>query len=126
MALVRNTIQYADGKTKKIAIVIVDVKKAFDMVERGFLWQVMEKYDYGEQFIKILQGTYEQAYANIQITGKMGSPIPLERGSRQGCPLALLLYIIYINPLIRKQEADLHEIETQFCKYTISAYVDDE
>ena len=125
LALVRNTIQYADGKTKKVAIVSVDFKKAFDMVERGFLWQVMEKYGYSEQFIKILQGTYEQAYAKIQINGKTGGPIPLERGIRQGCPLALYLYIIYINPLIRKLEADLHGVETQFCKYALSAYVDD-
>ena len=125
LAIIRNTIQYANDSQKKAAIISIDFQKAFDMVERSFLWESMEKYGYSTEFINILKGTYEQAYARIQINGKTGNKIYLERGIRQGCPLALYLYVIYINPLIEKFEQNLMGLKTPRVTYSLTAYVDD-
>ena len=42
---------------------------------------------------------YEDSSVRIIINGRMGERVNMQRGIKQGCPLAALLYLIYVEPL---------------------------
>ena len=49
----------------------------------------------------------------------------MERGIKQGCPIASYLYIIYIEPLIRKLNHELRGIAIGTANLKTSTYIDD-
>ena len=50
--------------------------------------------------IRWLQTLYETSEARVILNGTFGKPVVSEREIKQGFPLAMLLYIIYIGPLL--------------------------
>ena len=75
-------------------IVSVDEEKAFDKVDREFLYKTIEKLGYSKIFINFIKKIYQNTKSMISNNGFLSTPFSLSRGVRQGCPLFLLLYII--------------------------------
>ncbi len=80
---------------------------------------------FGEHFISMIKTLYHSPAASV-ITGNIISPsFPLQRGTRQGCPLSPLLFCLSLEPLaqaIRKSEVS---IKIHDHNHSISLYVDD-
>ena len=90
------------NKEKGAAIIGLDYEKAYDRVEGEFLFQVMEKMEYPVEIIDWIKTLYNGTKARMIVNGEMGEGIECERGIKQGCPLSMYLYIIYIEPLLQK------------------------
>ena len=60
----------------------------------------MKKLGFGERFVRILQTLYENNEARVLLSSVPSKAIRLERGVRQECPLAMLLYVVFVNPLV--------------------------
>jgi hypothetical protein len=54
---------------------------------------------------------YDQATASVQINGSLAGSIPIRCGVRQGCPLSVALFALYLHPLIRALEDSLPSIK---------------
>ena len=50
--------------------------------------------------MRILQTLYENNEARVLLSSVPSKAIRLERGVRQECPLAMLLYVVFVNPLV--------------------------
>ena len=61
-----------------------------------------------------------------RLNGTFGKPIVFERGIKQGCPLAMLLYIIYIEPLLLRFKKELAVVKIASHPLIMGGHVDDQ
>ncbi len=89
------------------------------------MWAVLQCFGFGEHFVSMIKILYHSPAASV-ITGNIISPsFPLQRGTRQGCPLSPLLFCLSLEPLaqaIRKSEVS---IKIHDHNHSISLYADD-
>lgn len=96
LQLVRDVILWAEDRELPLMLVSLDQAKAFDRVNRWFLFKVMERMGFGEVFIGWIRTLYTGASCMVQVNGKLGQSFEVKEGVRQGCPLSPLLFILYI------------------------------
>lgn len=82
-----------------MAILSLDVEKAFDRVEIPYLLTLLENMAFGPRFIAALQVIYKDPIARVWVNGAVSQPFKIKRGKRQGCPLSPLLFALAIEPL---------------------------
>ncbi len=103
-------LDFADSHLSPCAVFSLDAEKAFDRLEWNYMWAVLQCFGFGEHFISMIKTLYHSPAASV-ITGNIISPsFPLQRGTRQGCPLSPLLFCLSLEPLaqaIRKSEVSI-------------------
>ncbi len=116
-------LDFADSHPTPCAVFSLDAEKAFDRLEWNYMWAVLQCF--GFDFISMIKTLYHSPAASV-ITGNIISPsFPLQRGTRQGCPLSPLLFCLSLEPLaqaIRKSEVS---IKIHDHNHSISLYADD-
>ncbi|KAL3693564.1 hypothetical protein R1sor_007215 [Riccia sorocarpa] len=85
---------------KQGAFVMLDLEKAYDRLSLDFLWETLRRLNFGEAFIKILQGLSHGATARVHVNAALSPESSIGRGVRQGCPLAPLLFALSTIPFI--------------------------
>ena len=89
------------------AIILLDIEKAFDSLERDYMFSVLKKFNFGDNLIKWISTIYQNRESRISNNGNTTDSILMERGVFQGCPLSPYLFILCIEPLaatIRQNE----------------------
>ncbi len=77
-------------------LLMLDFEKAFDSIEWNFMYKILEKFNFGNNFIKWVKILYNQPIISIKNNGWLSGDIPLSRGVRQGCPLSALLFVLSV------------------------------
>ena len=126
---IREIINHSNTKNINSFIISIDQEKAFDKVDREFLYQIMRKLGYSEIFIKFIEKLYQNTLSIISNNGFLSNPFPLSRGVRQGCPLSLLLNVVngkVINLNIKNNDKIVgYPIPNQKENTKLSQYADD-
>ena len=86
-------------KTKNHMILSIDAEKAFDKTQHPFLIKTLQSVGMEGTFLSILKGIHKKPRANIILNGEALGAFPLRSGTRQGCPLSLLLFNIGLEVL---------------------------
>lgn len=88
----------------------LDAEKAFNQVDWRFLRAVLQKIGLGPQMIARIMAPYIAPLARVRVNGQLTQPIPILRGTWQGCPLSPLLFALVIEPLaiLIRQTPDIH------------------
>ena len=94
-----SSIEYVNLHKVAAYFVSYDMYKAYDRVMLRYLVKVMEVMDFPEQFVKWILMMHEGATTRF-ILDILTDPISVLFSIRQGDPLSMLLYIIYIEPLL--------------------------
>lgn len=76
----------------------LDKEKAFDRAGWSYLHAMLYKICLGWEFIPKVMASYVVPTACIRVNGWVTRPISLHRGTRQGCPLLPLLFVL--EPLV--------------------------
>ena len=97
--LVRDLIEYTNEKNIEGFLIAIDQEKAFDKIDRGFLFKVLKKLNLGKHFIRAIKQTMKNTHSLIINNGFMSEPFKVERGVRQGDPISLMLYCIAVEAL---------------------------
>jgi hypothetical protein len=118
----------ATEQAKKLgtaAMVYVDIKKAYDNVDREMLWKILKVMGWSEKDIQLLKNLYQNA--NVKITTEKGTTerISQEKGLRQGCALSPLLFNLYIDGVIRMIHSETRGIHAGNMRVNILAFADD-
>ena len=99
--LIRDILYYVVENDMEFAMVNLDFKQAFDKVDVRFIFKTMEALGFCEDFINLIKMLYTNISSCLKINNVLGTPFPVERGVRQGCPLSMILFIIYQEALYR-------------------------
>ena len=94
------------GSSVDSFLVRVDFKKAFDSIDMGFLYKIMEKMGFPCKFINLIKAMDSNVSAQVVINGAKSEKIKVLRGTRQGDPLSLDKFVIALNPLIKALHND--------------------
>ncbi|KAJ9560947.1 hypothetical protein OSB04_006107 [Centaurea solstitialis] len=92
--IVNETIDFLKRSKKKSLIFKVDFEKAYDTVEWSFLFQAMESMGFGSKWISWVEGCLKSARISVLVNGSPTNEFPMERGLRQGDPIAPFLFLI--------------------------------
>ena len=92
------------NKSKKLLshLLFVDLKEAYDRVDRGILLQKLRQLNIPKTFINFLENYYFLDNISTEATGIRTAPQYQKRGLRQGCNLSSVLFILYLSELSRR------------------------
>ncbi|XP_062839247.1 vesicle transport protein GOT1B isoform X1 [Anolis carolinensis] len=121
-------IEYYEIKNqKKVLLLALDAEKAFDNVNWSFFKLLIREIDIGYYFQNTIDAIYTSQKAKILINDRETKDINIEKGTRQGCPLSPLIFILTLEILLNRirEEEELKGAKIQNYEYKIRAFADD-
>ncbi|CAG7825439.1 unnamed protein product [Allacma fusca] len=97
-----NFIRDATEEISEGAIVSLDQESAFDNVNRDFLYACLKAFDINDFIINFIKLLYNENNIIVKIGELLTSPISVQRGIKQGDPVASLLFILSSEVLLRR------------------------
>jgi hypothetical protein len=92
---------------KDIYTCYIDLKKAYDSVDRKALWMILKKFGVPDKLINIVRKFHDGMTAQICGGGRLSEHVPMEVGLRQGCIMAPLLFNVYLAAIVIHVVKDL-------------------
>ena len=99
--LIREVLEGIKDDTEAV-LISLDQSKAFDRVDHRFLATVLETAGFKPEFLRWISMMYHNPQAVVQVNGRRSGAIAIDRSVRQGCPLSPLLYVLALEPLLRR------------------------
>ncbi|KAG1676259.1 hypothetical protein FOA52_006477 [Chlamydomonas sp. UWO 241] len=109
------------------ALALLDFRKAYDTIDRGFLVAVMEAVGVGDGVLAWTRIILTHTYASAEVNGFISAPRKYAAGVRQGCPAAPALFLFLGHALacfLRTCPAVGVEV-VPGCRVTCPQYADD-
>ena len=94
-------------KDKNLMIISIDAEKVFDKIQHPFMITTLQKMGIEGTYLNKVKAIYDKPTANIILNGEKLKAVHLRSGTRQGCPLSPLLFILVLEVLataIRKEK----------------------
>uniref|UniRef100_A0A670HSH1 Reverse transcriptase domain-containing protein n=1 Tax=Podarcis muralis TaxID=64176 RepID=A0A670HSH1_PODMU len=123
-----NIIEYlSDRYDKPASLIFVDAEKAFDNVAWDFMLRNLETMEVGQEFWNSIKAIYTEQKAKLIINNVITEDIKISKGTRQGCPLSPLLFIVVLEVLLNaiRQNKQIKGISLGSNEYKVKAYADD-
>lgn len=111
-------------------LVLHDLAKAYDTVDRDYLYAVLRHFGFSDKFVQFIRCLYAATSSQFVVNATLSDPLQIQSGIRQGCPLAPLLFILAaeILSLAIHQDARFRGLpvgQDSDERYKIGAFVDD-
>ena len=71
VSLIRDLIEYVNRNNLPDLLVSADQTKVYDRIEWDFLFKVLEKFNFGPNFIKMIKTCYSNIQTNGFLMGKL-------------------------------------------------------
>ncbi len=89
------------GRRRFRKIKPINFSMAFNTVDHNLLLQTMDHLGFPPMAINAIKGLYASATTHVRVPAGMTDPIPVRLGTVQGDTLSPLLFLIFIEPLLR-------------------------
>ena len=105
----------------------IDLFKAFDSINLDFILEFKFFFKFGQKFSHVLNLIYAKITATIRFNNWETRKINIHAGTKQGCPLSLLLFTLVIEFLADKlrSNAQIKGVQINAQIHLISLYADD-
>uniref|UniRef100_A0A670KCA9 Reverse transcriptase domain-containing protein n=1 Tax=Podarcis muralis TaxID=64176 RepID=A0A670KCA9_PODMU len=123
-----NIIEYLDMRIDvPAALIFIDAEKAFDNVSWEFLSQCLEKAGIEGPYMKGIRAIYSEQQARLIINDNLTKPFKIQKGTRQGCPLSPLLFIMILEVIANRirEVVNVRGIKIGKKEFKLKAYADD-
>lgn len=101
---VKDRIARLKAGKQKGKLISFDLDHAFDRVDQRFLFKTMRALGFNTALVGLLSCIAAASSSRLLINGHLSAPFPIQRSVRQGDPLAMHLFVIYLHPLLRRLE----------------------
>lgn len=125
--IARSILECCDAMQRSVAMLQVDLEKAFDRVPHDLLLSILDYVNVGNVISEGVRMAYAGCTTRLIINKSVGERIPVQRSVRQGCPLSPLLFCIYIEPFclsVIRNEA-IRGFNLYKAEVSLLAYADD-
>ena len=109
-------------------IISIDAEKAFEKIQHSFMIKTLQKVSIeGTQNLNIIKAIYDKPTADIILSDEKLKEFSLRSGTRQGCPLSLLLFNIVLEVLATaiRAEKEIKGIQIGKEEVKLSQFADD-
>lgn len=103
--LLRDCLHYIEQTDETGILISLDQEKAYDRVNRSFMFKLLEHFGFGPFFVNFIRTLYNGANTWILVNDSLSKPVFLRRGVRQGDALSPLLYVLCVEVLACKIRA---------------------
>lgn len=119
-----NIIQFFHSTKKRVLAVTLEAEKVFDQVDWKYLFDVLDRFGLGSNFIEWVKLLYRSPAARVMVNCSVSDVYPLSRGARQGCPLSPLLFALALEPLAEtiRNHNELSSVTLGDTEYKISLF----
>jgi len=100
--ILNNIMEEAREKSKEVWILLQDMSKAYDLVNRENLWKAMRRIKLPDQFIKIIENSLKFRTNQVITDVGLTNEYDMNNGIDQGEIMSPLLWIIYYDPVFSK------------------------
>ena len=90
---------------KEVNACFVDLEKACDRIPRDKLWAVLLQYGIGGQLRNAIKSLYVHSEVCARVNSATTKPFRVSVGLRQGCSLSPILFLIYMDSIVKKSES---------------------
>ncbi|MEL7309739.1 MAG: reverse transcriptase domain-containing protein, partial [Pseudomonadota bacterium] len=95
-------VRFEEARRKRgMCVAAMDIRKAFDMVERGRMMKVLVRNGVEDELLKVIGRLNEEEWCEVMWEGEALGVIKKNRGIRQGCKISPLLFVLGINETVR-------------------------
>ena len=81
-------------------IAFVDLTKAFDLVRRSGLFEILQKIGCPPKLLAVITSFHQGMQSTVCFDGATSEPFPVSSGVKQGCVLAPTLFGIFFSMLL--------------------------
>jgi exonuclease III len=85
--------------------VFIDFQKAYDRVHHEALYRILEHMGVRGKSLNLIKYIYGNSKMTVRAGGRLAPSFRMWRGNRQGCPLSPLLFILFVNSLLKDSTA---------------------
>jgi hypothetical protein len=93
---------YANEYRVPLHACFVDLRKAYDSIDRETLWRILPLYGVSGKLLEMIKLLYVDLGAYVRISESRSERISLKAGVKQGCVLSPILFNIYLDYVVRQ------------------------
>ena len=97
---------------EKLYCVFIGYEKAFDKINRSFLWQKLLVENVSSKFVSALRSMYNVVKSFVRYRSSVSSFFNSYNGLKQGDPSSPLLFMLFINDIVQNINVELDKIFT--------------
>lgn len=106
IAVLQEWITQCKAARKDRYMAFLDIKAAYDQVDRKILWKKLALKGVPDNLIDVLKALFDSNASTVAVDGLQSAEFPLESGLLQGSPISPVLYSAFIDDLV----ADLNDM----------------
>ena len=104
----------------------IDMEKAYDKVWRTDLWVTLKGYGVRGKLLGSIKALYKESKACVRVEGEVTEEFMVEQGLRQGCPLSLWLFNVFLDRVVREAMVGFQGgVELDSCLIRTLMFADD-
>ena len=119
-----SSIHFVKERRQRACILSLDFFKAYDRVMLDYLLKVMRKMNFSSLFCSWIRMMHEGAMTKF-ILSSLTEAIRVDFSIRQGDPLSMILYILFIEPFLLALERNLIGLNVAGISQKVEGYCDD-
>ncbi|KAM4034718.1 uncharacterized protein ACNLHF_021399 [Anomaloglossus baeobatrachus] len=110
-----------------LGLLAIDAEKVFDRVHWGFLRAALGQLELGPRYIQKFGALYDNPTAKVRVNGALSSSFAIRNGTRQGCTVSPLLYVVIMEHLANalKGNSNIKGLKIGDAHHKIALYADD-
>ena len=89
---------------KKTYAFILDIQKAYDSEGHDGLWYKLWDIDVKGRMWRVMKKMYESSKSMVLLEGEKSDTFTIEEGVDQGCSLSPILFLVFVNDLLKEIE----------------------
>lgn len=101
---IKDRIAQLKARRQTAKLIGFDLDHAFDRVDQRFLFSTMRGLGFNATMVDLLSHISASSSSRLLVNGHLSASIPIQRSVRQGDPLSMHLFVIYLHPLLRRLE----------------------